>query len=288
MAELLARVLRAAGISSPVHSVRRLGGGSINQAASVTLADGTQLFVKSNDIRHAGMMRAEREGLIALLQAGARVPRIVAFGEDSRQQVLVLDYIAPGPRTTAFYRSCAETLAQLHSAPAENSYGFESDNYIGSTPQRNDSGATWGEFFRDMRILPQIARAREGGLLSTADIRLLESLAERIPSLLPEPERPALLHGDLWGGNSLAGIDGLAWLIDPAVYRGAREADLAMTELFGGYDRSFYDVYQALLPLPASYRELRDLYNLYHVLNHLNLFGPGYHGQALSIARRYA
>jgi protein-ribulosamine 3-kinase len=288
MTELLARLLRDAGVISPVHSARRLGGGSINQAACVVLDDGMKLFVKSNDVSHAGMMRAERAGLIALGQAGARVPRIIAYGEDSRHQVLVLEYIESGSRTGTFYRSAAETLAQLHGTPVEYTYGFESDNYIGSTPQRNAPRSMWGEFFRDMRILPQVAFARERGHLSAADIRLLESLADRIPSLLPEPDRPALLHGDLWGGNSLAGMDGNAWLIDPAVYRGAREADLAMTELFGGYDRSFYDTYHALLPLPDSYHDVRDLYNLYHVLNHLNLFGSGYYHQAMSIVRRYA
>ena len=143
----------------------------------------------------------------------------------------------------------------------------------------------WIPFFRERRLLPQLRRGE--GYLDEKDRRCAEKLLARLEELLPEPEAPSLLHGDLWSGNYITGPDGRAWLIDPAAYVGHREADLAMTELFGGYPAAFYDAYREAWPLQPGYEQRREIYNLYHLLNHLNLFGPSYLGSVRQILRRY-
>ena len=141
------------------------------------------------------------------------------------------------------------------------------------------------DFFRDCRLIPQMEMA--GRYFDSSHRADFRRLLDRLPDLLPEPKAPSLLHGDLWSGNFITGTDGRAWLIDPAVYVGHAEADLAMTELFGGFSDRFYAAYREVSPLDPGYRERRDLYNLYHLLNHLNLFGAGYLSSVMEIVRRY-
>ena len=176
----------------------------------------------------------------------------------------------------------AETSALL----SEGRFGLDRDNYIGAGEQINTPKASWVDFFRECRLSVQLRRAShyfDHNLLALSS-RLLDRLSE----LLTEPASPALLHGDLWSGNYIEGSDGKAWLIDPAVYLGHPEADLAMTELFGRFHPGFYRAYQEESPLQAGYEDRRDLYNLYHLLNHLNLFGPSYLSAVAGIIRRYA
>ncbi len=156
----------------------------------------------------------------------------------------------------------------------EKKYGFGQDNYIGAGFQKNTVKDSWVEFFRDCRILPQLDRART--VLGTSDIRRIEHMMEHLDEYLMEPEQPSLLHGDLWSGNFIVGPDGYAWLIDPAAYVGCAEADIAMTELFGGFTGAFYGAYRESGLIQPGYEERREIYNLYHMLNHLNLFGGSY------------
>jgi len=281
---------RVSGNGVAVRSSRRIGGGSINEASRLTLTDGTELFLKRNASRHEGLFREEARGLRALRRAGRpRVPEPVAIGEDGGTQFLLLEYVATGRRGPDFPTALGEQLAALHRTVRSDRCGFDEDNHIGSTPQLNGWDPDWYRFFGEMRLVPQMERARAAGYADTAMERRLHRLVSRLPGLLPplDPGGASLLHGDLWGGNVIAGPEGEPVLIDPAVYFGHREADLAMTELFGGFGSAFFRRYREVWPLEPGYDDRRDLYNLYHLLNHLNLFGTGYLGSCSAILRRY-
>ena len=179
-------------------------------------------------------------------------------------------------------------LAQQHRA-FSTAYGLDHDNYIGSSPQSNQATASWVDFFRDRRLGAQQELARRNGRLHPRRAAQLERLMSHLDEWIDEDScAPSLLHGDLWGGNYLAGPRGEPVLIDPAVYYGDREAEIAFTELFGGFGPKFYAAYNEAWPLRPGYSERRDVYNLYHLLNHLNLFGEGYGGSVDAILRRFA
>jgi fructosamine-3-kinase len=167
------------------------------------------------------------------------------------------------------------------------SFGLDDDNFIGANPQPNQRSDNWLTFFREQRLGFQMELARRNNLLPAQRARRLETLLNRLGDWLPAQPPASLLHGDLWGGNWLATASGEPALIDPAVYYGHREADLAFTELFGGFPAAFYTAYKAAWPPDPGYKERKDLYNLYHLLNHLNLFGEGYGGSVDSILQQY-
>ena len=177
----------------------------------------------------------------------------------------------------------------MHSADTssftEGRFGFLHDNYIGSGVQINEPKDTWIEFFAECRLRPQFERA--SAYFDTDEMMRINELLCHLDRYLVEPGSPSLLHGDLWGGNHMADETGEIMLIDPAVYVGHAEADIAMTELFGGYRREFYAAYDEARPMEPGYEDRRDLYNLYHLLNHLNLFGAGYLGSVRSILKKY-
>lgn len=287
------KILDQLGLGPPV-ALAGVSGGCIADARVARFEDGTEVFVKT----HAGyqdMFQREAEGLRALAEAQAiRIPGVLAV--DS--QALALEMIRPAPRRTGFAESFGVQFALLHQfrGPA---CGFAQDNYIGATPQRNDpvtgrwqsaqddTGQDWPEFFIERRLRFQADLAAERGyghdlkrLLDKAESTLYELLRSAI-------EPPVILHGDLWSGNVIVDDRGEACLIDPAVYFGHREADLAMTRLFGGFEPAFYRAYDEALPLPPGYRERLPLYQLYHVINHLNLFGGGYGEQARRILKAF-
>ena len=286
-------ILEQLGRGAPT-ALQPVGGGCIADAAVASFADGSRAFVK----RLSGapeMFAAEAEGLRALASAGAiRVPQVLAVSDDA----LVLELIDSAPRRPDFFEDFGRRFAALHHARGK-ACGFSRDNFIGATPQPNrpldtdwdaantDDGGGWPAFYleRRLRFQARLATRRDGGDLA----RLLERAEARIEALLgAAPEPPVLLHGDLWGGNYLVDERGEACLIDPAAYYGHREADLAMTRLFGGFNRAFYAAYEEAAPLAAGHEERVPLYQLYHVINHYNLFGGGYHGQARRILQRYA
>jgi len=261
-----------------------VGGGCINTAARGVTASGTPFFVKTNDRAPAGMFVAEAAGLAALRDAGGcRVPAVLGVRED----LLVLEWIDSGSAGAGYSEALGRGLATQHRV-TRALCGFDSDNYIGSTPQPNPDERDWVVFFRDHRLGFQHDLLRERGRSSRALDAALDGLRRRLDDLLRLPsERPALLHGDLWGGNAMPGPNGEPVIYDPATYFGCREADLAMTQLFGGFGQRFFAAYEEAFPLAPGYDERRDIYNVYHILNHANLFGGGYSAQATAMAQRY-
>lgn len=269
-------------------------GGCINEAAILHLADGRTAFAKWNASSPPGMFAAEARGLELLRRAGGvRVPEVFGAGTVSDGTSFLLMENVTAPRMSQrhagnFDEVLGRGLADIHRSHAER-FGLEWDNTIGPTPQVNTPADDWAEFFAERRIRPLVRLLHDSGVVDRAFVARAERFCGRLPSLLPPSgEPPSLLHGDLWGGNVLRGGDGTPVLIDPAVYYGDREADLAMTELFGGFSAAFRAAYEEAWPLREGYRERRDLMNLYHILNHYLLFGGGYGSQAARIIERHA
>ncbi len=283
------------GNGSHITERRKQPGGDINTAELLTLSGGETVFLKSNRTGNAGFFGAEAQGLSLLRAAGAvRVPAVLAFGtdRDSGGSFLLLEHLNSPKRRSDYWEILGRDLAALHSAPVPDAagtapgfFGLSDDNYIGSSIQINTPCPSWIEFFRSRRLEPQLRLAWD--VLSGQDRTAARRLLDRLDQYLEEPENPSVLHGDLWGGNVMPGPDGCAWFIDPAAYVGHREADLAMTELFGGFSSGFYGAYRECFPLSPEYRQRRDLYNLYHLLNHLNLFGSGYYYEVVDLIRAY-
>ena len=261
--------------------VKPVGGGDISQAARIRLIGGSQALIKWHTGSLPGMFTAERRGLELLRAAGAlRVPQVLAQNEATTEcpGFIVMEWLDPGSKSSSGAEALGTGLATLHRVTAA-SYGLDYDNFIGANPQPNRPTDNWVSFFREQRLGFQMELAARNGLLPPARARHLESLLSRLDDWLPAHPPASLLHGDLWGGNWLTLVSGGPALIDPAVYYGHHEADLAFTELFGGFPATFYAAYQTAWPLDSGYEERKDLYNLYHLLNHLNLFGSGYLGQ---------
>lgn len=259
-----------------------LAGGDICQTERITTADGRHLCVKRQPNAPEDFFAAEAAGLQALQRSRTlRVPEVYGC----HPQFIAMEYVAPAPRGSDYWERLGEGLAALHRIPA-SCFGFERDNYCGTTPQPNPKTENGYEFFAQQRLLHQGQLALSSGHLSGSDLDRLEQLCGRLPELIPE-QRPALLHGDLWGGNIHCDEAGSPVLIDPASYWGWPEADLAMTRLFGGFAEPFYQSYQAQHPLEPGWPERLPLYNLYHLLNHLNLFGSSYYPQVKQILGAY-
>ena len=239
-------------------------------------------FVKSGE---AEVLAAEADGLAALAASAERTPMVIAVGAAGDGGYLVLEWLSLARKTGAAGARLCEALAHQHLLAGE-SFGWSRHNFIGATPQFNTPGPDWIVFFREQRLGFQLRLAAENGYLGRLQERGAYLAAELPRFFAGHSPRPALLHGDLWGGNWGVLADGGPVMFDPAVYRGDREADLAMTELFGGFDAEFYAAYRAHATLDPGYRVRRDLYNLYHVLNHLNLFGGAYLDQSLGLMDR--
>jgi fructosamine-3-kinase len=261
----------------------RHGGSSFHETWRLDLGR-TPFFVKINTPEHASMLDAEADGLRALGAANAvQVPTPIACGVAGEYAYLALGWLEFGRGGRDATLGLA--LAQLHRTTAPR-FGGPRPNTIGTTPQDNAWSDDWAAFFRDRRIAPQLelaARRGHEGSLQRDGERLLATIPALLAGHAPEP---SLLHGDLWAGNAAALATGEPAIFDPATYYGDRESDLAMTELFGGFDRDFYAAYREAWPLPTGYETRRTLYNLYHVLNHLNLFGGGYRAQAETMMGR--
>ncbi len=300
MSERIAGDLRgiAAGLATalgvPVASApsRRIAGGSIN-ACFEWPSDAGPMFVKvapssgrAGGRGETGGFDAEVDGLEALRSARAlRVPRVLGLGATPTHAFLAMEYLEFVPSSAAAEAALGAGLARQHRVSA-GAFGWRRDNQIGRTPQVNTPNTDWVAFLRECRLGPQLALAARnghGGLLQRRGARLSECLAQFFTSYTPIP---ALVHGDLWGGNwgAIGGTDPVIY--DPAVHFADRESDIAMTRLFGGFGAAFYAAYAADWPLDAGASVRGDLYALYHVLNHLNLFGGGYAQQALALADR--
>ena len=259
----------------------------IKPGSGASLAKGQKVTLEYELHSIAGdlLYSSEKDGLKALLETKTiGVPKVHSFGKYERKSFLLMDYLQPAKQDKRFWENFGHALAEIHKADTTalldsnesdiKKYGFYRNNYIGAGHQKNTPKETWIGFFRDCRIMPQLKRAEKK--LPSSDIKKIEHIMDDLDRYLIEPEKPSLLHGDLWSGNFVAGPDGNAWLIDPAVYVGCSEADIAMTELFGGFSGTFYGAYRESGLIMPGYEERRDLYNLYHMLNHLNLFGSSY------------
>ena len=266
-----------------------VSGGDINEACVLTLDDGSLLFMKSNSAASLSNFKAEAAGLHEIQKTGAiGVPQVLGTGTDDGLSFLLMEYIIGGKRVSRYWETFAEELASMHAAEASvtGEYGLSHDNWIGSRKQRNTPHSEWIPFYRDCRLAPQFAAADR--YFSTEDRKRIEYLLSHLDRFLIEPDRPSLVHGDLWSGNMITGNDGKGWLIDPAVYYGHPEIDIAMTELFGGFPPAFYAAYKETGMLQPGYEDRRDLYDLYQLLNHLNMFGIGYLPGVKRIIKRYA
>lgn len=282
-AAIEAAISAASGTGFHIAASRTAGGGCINQAYAIE-GGGRRYFVKTNRANQLDMFEAEAQGLAELEAAQAlRVPHPVATGESAGEAYLVLEFLELGGRGDA--ADMGRRLALQHRKTADR-FGWRRDNTIGSTLQTNAWTTDWLTFLRDQRLGFQLGLAARNGFCGELQ-RLGNELLARLEDFFPGYHPlPSLLHGDLWGGNAAFSPSGEPVIFDPAVYYGDREADLAMTELFGGFDTSFHAGYREAWPLDPGYATRKTLYNLYHVLNHANLFGGGYADQAEAMMRR--
>jgi len=275
-------------LNEKIISKSNIGGGCISKAMQIKTTSGKRFFVKINNSSPKDMFTKEANGLLELNKAASiRIPSVIIFDE----AFILLEFIEPSAKVNNFFEDFGYKFAMLHKYTAEE-FGFYEDNYIGSTKQINTAApeekTNWTKFYFNKRILFQFKLAEKKGLSSSElrkGISILENKIEEILSGINEP--PSLLHGDLWSGNFITGDDGKVCLIDPAVYYGSREADLAMTKLFGGFTAAFYKSYNECFPLLEGHEYRENIYKLYHVLNHLNLFGSSYYSQAISLLNFY-
>jgi len=259
-----------------------VAGGCINDARQLRCDDGHSLFLKSNPRAPAGLFAAEAAGLAALAVPGApRVPAVHLVGED----FILLEDLPPGRKTADHAERFGRDLAALHAHPVD-AFGFARATWCGDTLQPNPVTADGHAFYAEHRFGFQARLGRERGRLSARQAQAVEAFAARLPELVPA-HGPALLHGDLWSGNAHVGPAGEPALIDPACYHGWPEAELAMTRLFGGFSEGFYRAYEEASDIAPDWRDRVDLHNVYHLLNHANIFGGGYAAQALAIVERY-
>ena len=272
--------------SSAIRDTDVLSGGCINQCYRLN-TNKASYFVKYNFAdRFPGMFAAEAKGLSLLKSAQTiHVPEVLYQSEAGEYAFLLLEYIAEGNKSRDFWENFGRNLARLHRA-SHDFFGLDQDNYIGSLPQMNNHCKSWEEFLVLNRLSPLVKKAFDQKLLSREDINGFERLYPKIENLLPK-EKPALLHGDLWSGNFRVNSNGEASIIDPAVYFGHREMDIAMTKLFGGFSADFYNFYNDENPLEKGWEKRVEFNQLYPLLVHLILFGSSYAQQIRHIVRKY-
>lgn len=279
---IAARISQITGKKFEIESHRSVAGGCINQGYRITGGDRTY-FVKLNSACEIAMFEAEALGLKQILQTNTiRAPQPIGTGTEGSNAYIVLEWLELGAGNSQSWEAMGRQLAAMHrckppSLPEDRQFGWDRNNTIGSTPQINTWTSDWAEFFARHRLGYQFQLARRRGGHFPQQNKLLAA----IPDLLADRQpQPSLVHGDLWGGNAACTATGEPAIIDPATYVGDREVDLALTELFGGFPAAFYRGYNEKFPLEAGYQRRKTLYNLYHILNHFNLFGGSYGSQA--------
>ena len=270
-------IKQTTGSSFQIRDRRSVGGGSINQAYSITDGERTY-FLKLNQASQAAMFEAETLGLKQIAESQTiRAPAPICWGTAGSSAYIVMDWLDFGYGSEPAWRMMGRCLAAMHRVRSARGFGWDQNNTIGATPQKNPWTEEWVEFFTQHRIRYQFQLAnRRGGHFPKQDA-LLAAIADLLAGHDPQP---VLVHGDLWSGNAAVTTTGEPVLLDPAVYFGDREVDIAMTELFGGFPTAFYRGYEEAYPLEDGYQHRKILYNLYHILNHFNLFGGGYGSQA--------
>jgi protein-ribulosamine 3-kinase len=286
-------------LPAPIERTGGVSGGCIHRAVRLDTAAGSY-FLKYNRLDHGPMFATELRGLQMLAETQTvPIAAPIATGTTAHHAFLLLQWIEAGPRKARFWEDFGQGLAALHrhagavprlpwaSRPHTPTYGLDHDNFIGSLPQSNTPCTNGAEFFHHQRLAPQLRLAQANGLADATLARQFESLFLRLPHLIPDTA-PSLLHGDLWSGNFMTNAQGEATLIDPAVYYGHREADLAFTRLFGGFQPAFYHAYEEAWPLEPGWQSRTDLFNLYPLMVHLNLFGRSYLPDIQQTLRKYA
>lgn len=276
-----------AGIATRIERRVRLAGGDISAVERLHTNHGTYIL-KSLPRDLPGLLRAEADGLEALRGSGTplAVPSVIACVEGPNA-FLILEDLGSGPAGTHLDERIGFGLAALHRCGAPR-FGFPRDNFCGATSQPNTWTDSWTDFYGRQRLGHQMTLASRARLLSASDTSVIEQLISRLDTLLQEPEEgTALIHGDLWSGNLHVTAAGDPALIDPAVYYAHREAELGMMQLFGGFPSRVYDAYHEAFPLEPGWQDRSDIYQLYHLLNHLNLFGRSYYARVMAVARRY-
>ncbi len=285
-AHIAAHITEVTGQPFTVQDRRSIGGGSINQAYQIQDRHGQgpaplghrSYFLKLNQASQVAMFEAEALGLKEIADSHTiRVPRPLCWGMAADRAYIVLDWIDLGDGGADAWYRMGQNLAAMHRVTCNRGFGWRQDNTIGATPQKNSWTPDWLTFYREQRLQYQFQLAQTRGGRFPRQGELLAAL----PDLLAHHDpAPALVHGDLWSGNAAVSRSGEPVILDPAPYYGDREVDIAMTELFGGFPAAFYEGYNAAYPLDAGYSRRKTLYNLYHILNHYNLFGSGYDSQA--------
>ena len=272
-------------LSTQVLSISRLSGGDINDVYKITCPHGIYVIKYNSCSKFPGMFLKEANGLLMLQEGGLRTPEVFDHFELKDDQFLVLEYIEQEKPEFSFWIHFANSLSNLHQKKHE-SFGLDQQNYIGSLPQLNEQKTNWEEFFVSNRLKPLVKIAYDQGFLTKSNLVDFDLFYSLLPELLPT-EAPSILHGDLWSGNLLCGKGQEAIFIDPAVYYGHREVDIAMTKMFGGFDPVYLDHYNERFPLEKGWEERIPIHNLYPNLVHLVLFGTSYLRGIVPVIQRY-
>ena len=274
------------GTQVSINETRTVGGGCINEACRLKTNKGNYFLKYNSASAFPAMFEKEAAGLKML--SGTKtipVPGVVLHGEAGKYGFLLLQYIESGNANHDFWIEFGTKLADLH-RDTHTFFGLDHDNYIGSLVQKNNPHPDFCSFFILQRIEPLLKEARNKGAFSLGDTRYFDSLFRTLHNIIP-PEKPSLVHGDLWSGNFLVSNESKPCLVDPAVYYGHREADIAMSLLFGGFDPEFYEAYNRTWPMEKGWQKRTDILNLYPLLVHVNLFGGGYARQVLRIIQQF-
>lgn len=283
----LIHLLKEHQFNQPIDDVQSVSGGSINKAYYVRANDG-EYFVKINKGIPSHFFRVEAKGLKEIESTRTiQVPHVHYYNEptDEETGILILDWVE-GSKTPYTDEKLGQNLAQMHKTD-QISFGYEEDTFIGVLPQPNGWYDSWITYYRERRLYPQYQLALEQGRMTGKRKMQMEKLLDQLDRWIPEPARPSLLHGDLWGGNWVVGSGGTPYLIDPSILYGDHLFEISFTELFGGFSQTFYRAYEEIYPLPDYYEDVKPLYQLYYLLVHLNLFGEGYGGSIDRILSRY-
>lgn len=279
--EVLHKIAEESKLKNP--KLSRLTGGDINDVFLITSEEKKQVVKINNASKFPGMFAAEKAGLEALQKPKViDVPNVLGIGEIDNTAYLLLEFRESAIKNTDFWETFGKQIAALHKTTAKE-FGFHQDNYIGSLPQQNNRTASAADFYISERLEPQLKLAKDKGY----NLGVEKSFFKNISAIIPD-EKPALIHGDLWGGNYLINAEGEPCLIDPATAFAPREMDLAMMKLFGGFDKQLFEVYNQEFTLESGFEERIPLWQLYYLLVHLNLFGAGYKSQVTSIIRQFS
>lgn len=274
------------GKSIQIKSTASQSGGCINNAMKLHTTEGNYFIKWQTDIPE-DMFHKEAEGLKLLAKAGSiKIPKVYAYGKLEGKYYLLLEYIESSSPNKNYWESLGVSLAEQHLSNTSSSYGLDHNNYIGKLPQPNEVHGDWIHFFIHNRLEYQLTLAIKNHMVSNDFVRRYRQFYNRLPDLLPV-DKPALIHGDMWSGNVMVGNDGMACLIDPAVYYGHREIELAFTQMFGGFNPNFYKSYQERYPLDPGFDERVEIYNIYPHMVHVNLFGQSYLSGVEQVLRRY-